>query len=97
METTVIEEQPIFMLRYSDFNTPSTHLEIYPSDLKSHDVGHEFAIYPDSNCGRDIHDEILRIVRCGVDVADAAENLIKMANHNGGKDNIGVVLVEVTQ
>jgi len=42
-------------------------------------------------------DEILRIVRCGVDVADAAENLIKMANHNGGKDNIGVVLIEVTQ
>ena len=42
-------------------------------------------------------DEILSIVRRGVDVADAAENLIKMANHNGGKDNIGVVLVEVTQ
>ena len=41
-------------------------------------------------------DEILRIVRTGVDVADVAENLIKMANHNGGKDNIGVVIVEAS-
>ncbi|MBO4889615.1 MAG: Stp1/IreP family PP2C-type Ser/Thr phosphatase [Lachnospiraceae bacterium] len=39
-------------------------------------------------------DEILRIVRTGVDVADIAENLVKMANHNGGKDNIGVVIIE---
>ena len=39
-------------------------------------------------------DEILRIVRCGVDVPEMAENLIKMANHNGGKDNIGVVIIE---
>ncbi len=41
-------------------------------------------------------DEILRIVRRAVDVADAADNLIKMANHNGGKDNIGVVLIQVS-
>ena len=39
-------------------------------------------------------DEILRIVRTSVDVPDMAENLIKMANHNGGKDNIGVVIIE---
>lgn len=41
-------------------------------------------------------EEILRIVRSSVDVADMAENLIKMANHNGGKDNIGVVIVQVS-
>ena len=41
-------------------------------------------------------DEILRIIRSSVDVADMAENLIKMANHNGGKDNIGVVIVQVS-
>jgi len=40
-------------------------------------------------------DEILRIVRSSSDVADMAENLIKMANHNGGKDNIGVVIIEI--
>ncbi len=39
-------------------------------------------------------DEILRIARTGVDVPEIAENLIKMANHNGGKDNIGVVIIE---
>lgn len=41
-------------------------------------------------------DEILRIAKTGMDVADIAENLIKMANHNGGKDNIGVVIVEAS-
>lgn len=41
-------------------------------------------------------DEILRIIKSSVDVADMAENLIKMANHNGGKDNIGVVIVETS-
>lgn len=41
-------------------------------------------------------DEILRIVRTSSDVADIADNLIKMANHNGGKDNIGVVIIEVS-
>ena len=40
-------------------------------------------------------DEILRLVRTSVDTPDMAENLIKMANHNGGKDNIGVVIIEV--
>ena len=39
-------------------------------------------------------EEILRIVKKGTDTADIADNLIKMANHNGGKDNIGVVIVE---
>ncbi len=39
-------------------------------------------------------DEILRIVRTGVDVPDITDNLIKLANHNGGKDNIGVVIIE---
>lgn len=39
-------------------------------------------------------DDILRIVRTSTDVADITENLIKMANHNGGKDNIGIVIIE---
>lgn len=39
-------------------------------------------------------DEICRIVRSSRDVAQIAEELIKMANHNGGKDNIGVVIIE---
>ena len=39
-------------------------------------------------------DEICRIARSAKDVAQIAEELIKMANHNGGKDNIGVVIIE---
>lgn len=41
-------------------------------------------------------EDILRIVRTSTDVADIAENLIKMANHNGGKDNIGVVVIDAS-
>lgn len=41
-------------------------------------------------------DEILRIVKSSDNVDDMAENLIKMANHNGGKDNIGVVIIKVS-
>lgn len=39
-------------------------------------------------------EEICRIARSQKDVAQIAEELIKMANHNGGKDNIGVVVIE---
>lgn len=39
-------------------------------------------------------DEILRIVKSKDKAEDIAEELIKMANHNGGKDNIGVVVVK---
>ena len=62
METAVIEEKPIFTLRYSDYNTPSQHLDIFANDLKNNDIGHEFTIYPNSVCGRDVHDETLKIV-----------------------------------
>lgn len=38
-------------------------------------------------------DEILSIIKKKKEVSDMAEELVKVANHNGGKDNIGVVLV----
>ena len=38
-------------------------------------------------------DEILSIIKKNKTVGDMADNLITVANHNGGKDNIGVVLV----
>lgn len=39
-------------------------------------------------------EEIKRIVKSQRDVVQIVEELIKVANHNGGKDNIGVVIVE---
>lgn len=39
-------------------------------------------------------DEIFRIVKSGRDIVETAMKLVEKANENGGKDNIGLVLVE---
>ena len=39
-------------------------------------------------------EEIFRIVREEGALDDHADKLIKLANHNGGKDNITVILVD---
>ncbi len=39
-------------------------------------------------------DDICMIVKAGRDVVQIVEELIRIANHNGGKDNIAVVIVE---
>lgn len=38
--------------------------------------------------------EIFRIVKSGRDIVETAMKLVEKANENGGKDNIGIVLVE---
>ena len=38
--------------------------------------------------------EIFTIIQRPNDIAGKAENLIKAANNNGGKDNIAVILIE---
>lgn len=38
-------------------------------------------------------EEILKIIKKHKKVKDMADELVKVANHNGGKDNIGIVLV----
>ena len=39
-------------------------------------------------------EEIFQIVKSGRDVVEITEDLIETANENGGKDNIGVVVIE---
>ena len=39
-------------------------------------------------------DDIAMIVKAGRDVVQIVEELIRVANHNGGKDNIAVVIIE---
>lgn len=39
-------------------------------------------------------EEIFRIVKSGRDVVETAKELVDKANENGGKDNIGIVIIE---
>lgn len=39
-------------------------------------------------------EEIFRIIKSGRDIVETAGELIDQANENGGKDNIGIVLIE---
>lgn len=39
-------------------------------------------------------EEIFRIVKSGRDVVEIVEELVEKANENGGKDNIGIVIVQ---
>lgn len=41
-------------------------------------------------------EEIASIIHGSDDIEEVAENLVKMANHNGGKDNIGVVIIKAS-
>ncbi|MBR4573958.1 MAG: Stp1/IreP family PP2C-type Ser/Thr phosphatase [Lachnospiraceae bacterium] len=73
---------------------PSVEIDFFEVELSAGDV---ILMCTDGLTNMVDDDEILRIVRTGVDVPDIAENLIRMANHNGGKDNIGVVIIEASE
>ena len=42
-------------------------------------------------------EEIFQLVKSGRDIVESTENLIKRANESGGKDNIGVILIDTSQ
>ena len=73
---------------------PSVEIDFFEVELNTGDV---ILMCTDGLTNMVDDDEILRIVKTSVDVPDMAENLIKMANHNGGKDNIGVVIIESSE
>ncbi len=71
--------------------SPTVDIDFFEVDLNPGDI---ILMCTDGLTNMVDDDEILRIVRTSVDAPDIAENLIRMANHNGGKDNIGVVIIE---
>lgn len=73
---------------------PSVEIDFFEVELNPQDV---ILMCTDGLTNMVDDDEILRIVKTSIDVPDMAENLIKMANHNGGKDNIGVVIIESSE
>lgn len=70
---------------------PDVEIDFFEVELKKGDI---IIMCTDGLTNMVEDDEICRITRSSKDVAQVAEELIKMANHNGGKDNIGVVIVE---
>ena len=70
---------------------PDVEIDFFEVELKKGDI---VIMCTDGLTNMVEDDEICRITRSAKDVAMVAEELIKMANHNGGKDNIGVVVVE---
>lgn len=73
--------------------SPTVEIDFFEVELNPGDV---ILMCTDGLTNMVEDDEILRLIKSSIDVADMAENLIKMANHNGGKDNIGVVIVEAS-
>jgi len=71
----------------------STHVEVdfFEVDLKKGDV----ILMCSDGLTNMVEDEDIRMVVKGQrDVVQIVEELIKVANHNGGSDNIGVVVIE---
>lgn len=61
MKTMTIEEQPIFVLEYQNYEY-GTHLDVYVADLKNAKVGTVFTPAANTNCGRGIREESLKVV-----------------------------------
>ena len=69
---------------------PQVMIDFFEIDLKEGDV---VLMCSDGLTNMVEDSEILSIVKAAKNIDQAANDLVKMANHNGGKDNIGIVLV----
>lgn len=61
MTTIVVEEEPLIVLHYSDYNTSGTYA-VYASMLAKADVGTEFSVSCHNTCGRGVYDQRLKVV-----------------------------------
>ena len=57
----VIEEQPLITIEHYDYDNHG-YLHIYPSMLRNASVGTEFVPDVNSNCGRGVYSEKLKVV-----------------------------------
>ncbi len=71
--------------------SPSVEIDFFEVELVAGDI---ILMCSDGLTNMVEDDEILHIVRTGRDVAQIADDLVKMANHKGGADNIGVVVID---
>ncbi len=71
--------------------SPSVEADFFEVDLKK---GDHILMCSDGLTNMVEDDDICMIVKAGRDVVQIVEELIRVANHNGGKDNIAVVIVE---
>ena len=73
---------------------PNVDIDFFEVDIKPGDL---ILMCTDGLTNMVTDEEILSVVKKFDDVNVITEELIKVANHNGGKDNIGVVLVRVDE
>lgn len=70
--------------------SPKVDIDFFEVDLKKGDT---ILMCSDGLTNMVEDEEIFRIVKAKKKVEEIVDDLIKMANHNGGKDNIGVVVI----
>ena len=74
--------------------TESVEVDFFEVELKKGDI---ILMCSDGLTNMVEDEDIRRVVKAQRDVVQIVEELIKVANHNGGSDNIGVVIIEADE
>lgn len=69
----------------------SVMADFFPVDIK---VGDKVVMCSDGLCNMVDDDIIKKVVKDNNDIEQAATKLVQMANDNGGKDNISIIIIE---
>ena len=74
--------------------TENVEVDFFEVELKKGDI---ILMCSDGLTNMVEDEDICRVVKAQRDVVQSVEELIKVANHNGGSDNIGVVIIETDE
>ena len=74
--------------------TENVEVDFFEVELKKGDI---ILMCSDGLTNMVEDEDIRRVVKAQRDVVQIVEELIKVANHNGGSDNIGVVIIEADE